>query len=140
MIGLIVRRMNVGAGVCVDGAVGSGTSVNKQHTIVGAGVGVGSGAIVNRQQKVVGAGAGVGSGATVKRQQVGSIVRRMSVGAGVGVGAIRQQTGSSVRSNRNVGSGVGVGDDTSFSVSVELVNTMRPEFGAGVALGSSFVA
>ena len=40
----------------------------------------------------------------------------------------------------SVGAGVGVGDATSFSVSVELVNTMRPEFGAGVALGSSFVA
>jgi len=40
----------------------------------------------------------------------------------------------------SVGPGVGVGDATSFSVSVEFVNTMRPEFGTGVALGSSFVA
>ena len=115
-------------------------------------------------------GGAVGAGVGAIKQQIGSRVRNMSVGAGVGVGAIRQQIGSIVRSSRNVGSGVGVaskrtssdgagvkrnavvsfvpsvgagvgvGDATNFSVSVELVNTRRLEFGAGVALGSSFVA
>jgi hypothetical protein len=42
----------------------------------------------------------------------------------------------------SVGAGVGVGVATRLSVesSVELANTVRLVFGAGVALGSSFVA
>jgi hypothetical protein len=62
------------------------------------------------------------------------------------VGVASVSAGAGVKRNAvvsfvlSVGAGVGVGEATSFNVSVELVNSTRLEFGAGVALGSRFVA
>ena len=65
-------------------------------------------------------------------------LRERTLKAGAGVSA----TNGDVSCALSVGAGVGVGVGASLSVesSVEVVNTVRLEFGTGVALASTFVA
>src|SRR5688572_24554109 len=99
-----------------------------------------------------GAAVGDGVGARVAKMIGGSVARMNGCGVGDGVGVASWSTlsaGAGVRATNgevncalSVGAGVGVGVGASFSVvsSVLLVNTVRLEFGAGVALASTFVA
>src|SRR6266545_3569174 len=139
-VAIVKQQIRVGAGVGVGVAI-----VKQQTSRIGAGVGVGVGVAIVRQQTSRIAG-GVGVGVAIVKQHVESSVPTRNVGAGVGVGvASVKSAGAGV--NRyvvvsfvsSVGVGVGVGLATNSSVSDELVNVSKPEFGAGVAVASAVV-